>query len=157
MTLRVKAAPSGSRAESGTAGSGAAEDGDSWASRIAKLIPAEALGFYGAAAAFLQTGGGDGTDGGTGGGTGDTTQLWFVAALTVVLIVMVRWVATKGADGKPQVPAIAIAVASFVVWLAAIGQPLSPIDLGGYAKLATVFAMFWGIAVPLIYRGDQSG
>lgn len=113
---------------------------DNWSSRLAKLIPAEALGLYGAGQAIVPA---DRSDG-----------LWVLAACSLVLAAILRWRATRDATGKPQYGAVCIALVSFVLWIMALKPPSGPIDLGVNAFYASLGALTWGTVLPIVYKGD---
>ncbi len=136
--------------EEGVAG----QDGDEWSTRIAKLIPAEALGLYGSAVALVP----------------DTpyrlAALWVVATICGGLTIVVRYRATRDPrTGAPQVAAIVIALISFLIWLAALGGTastaagsllVSPIILPtGLEFAGSLVALLWGSVVPYFYTGDN--
>ncbi|MCG8506937.1 MAG: hypothetical protein MI755_20195 [Sphingomonadales bacterium] len=115
---------------------------DGWGSRIAKLIPAEALGLYGAGSAVAG---------------GKALGLWILAAACLVLSGVLRYRATQDpATGSPQWSAVIIAVISFTLWVVALEPPAGPIELGENAYLAAIFALIWGAAVPAFYKGDPA-
>jgi hypothetical protein len=115
-------------------------DADSWASRLAKLIPAEALGLYGAGQAIVPK---DRPEG-----------LWVLAAASLLLAGSIRWIATRDDDGRPQYRAVAIALFSFVLWVAALKPPTGPLDLGENAFYASLAALIWATTLPVFYKGD---
>lgn len=129
---------------------GASEPADEWGARVAKLIPAEALGFYGTAVGMVSTW-----------PTGTFAlrpTLVAVMLISCVLIVMVRFHSTKSIGGDvPQVKAISISVVSFLIWLAALsatGDGMSPFPKAWTAPYAPLVALMWGTLVPYFYKGD---
>ena len=141
MTLRIQRpiTVEGVDASGGTSG-------DDWGARIAKLIPAEALGLYGTAVAF-----GKSTN-----QTVETLVLWIIVAVCCGLTVLIRYRATLDpVTHRPAWTAIAIALVSFILWVWALGPPNSPIpvvsDLPTAGPLA---ALLWGTILPYIYRGE---
>lgn len=131
MTLRIQ---NGSGSE--------AEPGDTWATRLAKLIPGEALALYGAGQTIVPD---DQPDG-----------LWILAAGCLVLIGILRWKGTQLPHSRPQLTAVLIAMVSFGLWIAALQPPAGPIDLGDQAWLAALGALLWATIIPLIYKGDSN-
>jgi hypothetical protein len=120
------------------------DEGDEWGTRIAKLIPAEALGLYGSAVALIPAA-----------SSARVGALWVVVLVCCGLTTLLRYRATLDpATRKPQWAAIAISIVSFILWLVALGGPTSPImlppDLSFAGPLA---ALLWGTIVPYIYRG----
>ncbi|KQU55849.1 hypothetical protein ASG67_06985 [Sphingomonas sp. Leaf339] len=129
-----------------TAAPAMAVAGDDWGTRIAKLVPAEALGLYGSAVALVQTPSASVRVG----------ALWVIVAICAVLTIFIRYRSTLDpATGRPQWPAIAISLVSFILWLTAIGAPTSPIALPeGLAFAGPLAALLWGAVLPYIYRGE---
>jgi hypothetical protein len=117
----------------------AASAGDSWTEKLAKLMPGEALGLYGAGSSMIP-------------GSHDEV-LWALAGGCLAFCAALRFVATRGADGRPQWAAILIASVSFVLWLVALGPPGSPIDLGGYGYVGGLAALVWATVLPAFYKG----
>lgn len=143
MSLRVKAR---SRLEGLEAPGGG--DADGWASRIAKLIPGEALGLYGTAAGLINPG-----------RTDPAVALGLVTLACCIVTVMVRLRATRDpAEGRgPQVVAIVIALVSFLLWVAALGatgQGISPLSGVPGIDYAPLLALLWGTLVPYFYKGE---
>jgi hypothetical protein len=124
-------------------------DADGWASRIAKLIPAEALGLYGTAVGMV----------GTSTALNPKVAMSIVTLACCVVTIMVRLQATRDpAEGRgPQIAAVAIALISFLVWVAALGatgEAVSPFSgLPGVAY-APLIALLWGTLVPYFYKGE---
>lgn len=143
MSLRIIAKTN----DEGVAGSA----GDEWSTRIAKLIPAEALGLYGSAVALVPD------------TPYRTAALWVIVAVCVALTAIVRYRATRDPlTGKPQITAIGIALVSFLIWLAALGgtasgaMTVSPIVLpAGLGFAGSLAALLWGTMVPYFYEGDS--
>lgn len=108
---------------------------------MAKLIPAEALGLYGAGMSLV---------------AGDRNNLskWILAAACLAFAGALRWVATKGSRGTTQWLAVGIAIVSFALWLAALPAGSSPISLGEHAKIAGLLALICATVVPVFYKGD---
>ncbi len=132
MTLRViKRKPIGF--------TGPAAD-DTWATRVGKLIPGEALGLYGAGLPIIPD--------------HRTDALWILVAACLALSIWLRYLATRGEDGKPQPAAIGIAAISFLLWVCALEPPAGPLSLGENAFLVALAALIWGTAVPYFYEGD---
>ncbi|SFK06545.1 hypothetical protein [Caulobacter sp. UNC279MFTsu5.1] len=119
---------------------------DGWATRLAKLIPAEALGLYGAATGVLPPM--DNT----------TLRLVFliiIAAACLAMSIAIRYKSTSLATGRPQVWAIVISSVSFVIWLMSLGIPNSPIPIPQeLAFIPTIIAVIWTTAIGVFYRGD---
>ncbi|MFI8222445.1 hypothetical protein [Pseudomonas sp. NPDC085632] len=144
MSLRVRAPAPPSELESGAL----PEPPDGWATRLAKLMPAEALGLYGAAAALVPGVSAELTVGSR------IKVLWGVAIVCLLFSAAIRWQATTQ-NGKPQIIAIAISSISFLIWLMALGPPNSPIQLSsGFAFVGPLIAVLWATIVSYFYRGD---
>ena len=139
MSLRINKP---SILESAPGGGGGPDD---WGTRIAKLIPAEALGLYGTAVGMVTT-----PD-----PTARTTALWIIIAVCLAITIIIRYRATLDpTTKKPQTVAIAISVVSFILWLIALGAPASPIVLpAALAFAGPLAALLWGTFVPYIYKG----
>ena len=119
---------------------------DGWASRLAKLIPAEALGTYGAATGLVPT-------------TIDSTLrlvlLIVIAVICIAILVAVRLKSTSKGGVKPQVLGIIISAISFVIWIATLGSN-SPIPWpSSVAFLPAILALLWVGAIGVFYRGDE--
>lgn len=145
MSLRIRAAASPSELE----GAQPADNADGWATRLAKLMPAEALGLYGAASSLIPAVSLDVT------ASARNVVLWILALVCLVFSAAIRLRATEQ-GGKPQVTAVAIASISFVIWLTALGPPNSPVQLpNGYAFIGPLIAVVWATIISYFYRGDQ--
>lgn len=120
---------------------------DGWATRLAKLIPAEALGLYGAATGILPP-------------MPDNTTLRLVfliiiAVACLAMSIVIRYKSTSLATGSPQIWAIVISSVSFVIWLMSLGIPNSPIPIPQeLAFIPTIIAVLWTTAIGVFYRGD---
>lgn len=149
MTLRIRRVEQTRTLEAAGVATAAAPAGDDWSARLAKLIPAEALGLYGAAVALVPTSAAQVAP------HSRTIILWCIALVCLVFSAAIRWKATSAGGQKPQVVGIAISLVSFLVWLMALGAPTSPIALPpGYGFLGGLIALVWGTIVPYFYRGD---
>ena len=116
--------------------------------KIVKLIPAEALGLYGAGTTII----GPATN-----GTGvDQLGLSILAAACFVLIIIVRIALTKEKPGdKPQWVGIGIAMVSFLLWLLALGGDAGFSHVWGSREwMGALLALIWGTFVPVLYKGD---
>lgn len=119
---------------------------DGWASRLAKLIPAEALGTYAAVVALIPA---------SVSGTVRLIGLIVVALACIAILVVVRVKSTSKGGVKPQVLAIVISAISFVIWTATLGAN-SPIPLPEAAAwVPTALAALWVAGVGVFYRGDE--
>ncbi len=120
--------------------------GDDYGSRIAKLIPAEALGLYGSAVALVNSPN----------EAAERAALWVIVLVCCVLTVVIRYRATLDpATKRPQWKAIIIALVSFLLWLTALGPRTSPIPVRDDFKFAgALAALLWGTMVPYFYKGE---
>lgn len=119
---------------------------DGWATRLAKLIPAEALGLYGASTGLLPS-------------TLDSTLrlvlLIVIAVICLAISIAIRVKSTSLATGSPQILAIVISSVSFVIWLMTLGIPNSPVPIPQeLAFIPTIIAVIWTTAIGIFYRGD---
>jgi hypothetical protein len=117
------------------------EPADTWAARLAKLIPGEGLALYGAGTTIVPD--------------NQPRGLWVLAAGCAVLIIIVRLKATKGGQQGPQLLSIAIALVSFLLWLVALQPPNGPVDLGVRSWIPALAALLWATIVPAVYTGDK--
>ncbi|MCE7796380.1 hypothetical protein LWE61_07370 [Sphingobium sufflavum] len=133
---------------------GGSDPSDGWSTRIAKLIPAEALGLYGTAVAMVHE------------TPYRVAALWVIALFCILLVFLIRSQATRDPrTGKPQYRAVLIAILSFVIWLVALGSatgtepgalPVSPIPtLPGLEFVGPLAALLWGTIVPYVYTGER--
>lgn len=149
MTLRIekhaKVSSGGVMPESTRARAAQAE-GDDWGSRIAKLVPAEALGLYGSAAALVTAPP----------GSTRTISLSVIALIAAGFAIFIRYRSTYDPATKaPQWSAIGISLVSFFLWLLALGTPTSPIGMpADLSFVAPVAALIWGTLLPHLYKGD---
>ncbi len=121
---------------------------DTYMTRLTKLVPAEAITAY---PLFLNTIPAD---------RRQWQAVMFVAAVILVVVVVLRWSATKGPDGKAQWPAIILSAISFVIWVFVLGTnsdfrglvaiPNVPTEL---ISSLTLFA--WTAIAPAIYTGER--
>jgi|SRR4051794_11922605 hypothetical protein len=117
---------------------------DDWMTRLAKLIPAEALAFYGTISGMIPTD-----------DVARKTYLFGLAALTMVLTIVLRARATKAGFATPQWAAVAIAAASFLFWVAALPAEASPLSIDPSKQwMPGVAAFIWATLVTMFYSGD---
>lgn len=132
MSLRIVNPATGARAVA---------EPDGWASRLAKLVPAEALGLYGTGQALVPADRPDGR--------------MVLAAASLLFAGGLRYLATRDPQtGEPQWPAIIIAMISFSLWVVALRPPAGPFALGANSFYAALLALVWGTVLPAIYKGD---
>lgn len=118
---------------------------DDWGTKIGKLIPAEALGLYGSAAALVPAT-----------SKQHDMALWTVVAVACLILVIIRYRSARDPITKRvQIGAILISLVSFFLWLLAIGKPTSPFGLSqDLAFVGPLAALLWGTAVPYVYNGQ---
>jgi len=120
----------------------AGEPGDTWATRLAKLIPGEALALYGAGTALVPD--------------SEVRGLWFLALVCLAFTCALRWKATQSQGRGPQVWAVVIAAISFALWVAALDRPAGPIDWDDDTVwIPGLLALLWATIVPVFYTGDN--
>jgi hypothetical protein len=145
MSLRVHGLPFGQNREE--APNGATADG--WATRLAKLIPAEALGVYGAAIGLLPNM-----------ADKETARLIILIVITLAclaVLIAVRIKSTaQNADG-PQPLGIAISCVAFLIWCATLGPVNSPFPIPeDYGFIVSLIGMLYVTLVGVFYRGDTT-
>jgi hypothetical protein len=125
---------------------------DTYVTRLTKLVPAEAITAY---PIFLNA-------------YPTNPRPWqyilLVAAVILIVVIVLRWSATKGPDGKAQWPAVILSAISFVIWvfvLSANSDFTTFVDVGRFvpglpAQLLSSLALFaWTAIAPVIYTGDK--
>lgn len=128
---------------------------DTYMTRMTKLVPAEAITAY---PLFLNT---IPTD-------ANTPRPWqavlLIAGVILLVVVVLRWSATKGPDGKAQWPAVILSAISFIMWVFVMGTNtdfssfgvFSNAALGVQPQLLSSLALFaWTAIAPAIYTGDN--
>lgn len=116
---------------------------DSWATRLAKLIPGEALALYGAGSAIVPD--------------DQVWGLWALAFVTLAFTVALRWQATQSTGG-PQLTSVLIAALSFCLWVIALDRPAGPIDWPpDLVWIPALTSLLWATIVPVFYKGDPPG
>ena len=74
--------------------------------------------------------------------------------ICLLLVILVRWKATAGPDGKPEWGGILISTLSFALWIYSVGGSLPwppPQDSG----VISVAIGIWTFAVPYFYKGAK--
>lgn len=145
MSLRVHGLPLGQSREEAPNGSTA----DGWATRLAKLIPAEALGVYGAALGLLPEMAGK-----------ETIRLILLIVVTLAclaILIAVRIKSTaQNADG-PQPIGIIISCIAFLIWTATLGPTSSPFPIPkDFGFIISLVGMLYVALVGVFYRGDTT-
>ena len=153
MSLRINQVSMKLQTEAGVVGAAPppAPSGapDGWATRLAKLVPAEALGLYGAAAGMVPQASAQLTAGQR------QLSLQVIALVCLAFSAAIRIKGTAGEDGKPQFAAVAIALISFLIWLVALGPGNAPFPLpAGLSFAAPIVAVLWATIVSFFYKGD---
>ncbi|MEM7120576.1 MAG: hypothetical protein AAF563_04815 [Pseudomonadota bacterium] len=169
MSLRIVSKRGAAAGASPQPMAGGPQDDDGWSSRIAKLVPAEALGLYGTGLAVLgRSKENETTDtlaANTAGevflslaGDPPLTGLLILFVACLVICVVVRYRATQDpVSKKPQWAAVIVAAVSFIIWVVVLEPPAGPVSLGEYSYLGALVAVIWGAGVPLFYKGDPPG
>jgi hypothetical protein len=135
---------------------GAANLQDTYMSRMSKLVPGEALSSY---PLLLNTIPRDPVS-----SARPLQSVLLVAAVVMIVVVVLRWSATKSAEGKPQWAAVLLSALSFAIWVLVMG---SETDFRGLSVAADVMnissqlisglALFaWTAIAPAIYTGDRT-
>lgn len=105
--------------------------------RLVLLVPAEVISLYVAlkqtAAAFLP-------------------QFGIVCLL---LVILVRWKATTGEDGKPEWGSVLISTLSFGLWIYSVGGSLPWLPAPKDPGVISVAIGVWTFAVPYFYQGGK--
>jgi hypothetical protein len=145
MSLRVHGLPLGQSREQ--APNGATADG--WATRLAKLIPAEALGVYGAAIGLLPN-------------MDDKVVARLIILIVITLACLAILIAVRvkstaqNADG-PQPIGIIISCIAFLIWIAALGPTSSPFPIPkDFGFIVSLIGMLYVALVGVFYRGDTT-
>jgi len=118
---------------------------DDWLTRLAKLIPGEALTFYGAASGVVPREGDSWRQG----------ALWICVAIGVLLVVWIRWNATVGGSRADRFMQALIPVVSFFVWLYSLplGSAPKPIGVPPDHPWTGMFAVIvWVTLTTIFYR-----
>jgi hypothetical protein len=128
---------------------------DTYMSRLTKLVPGEAIAAY---PLFLNTVP----------KVGDSRPWQAVLVIVAVLLIVVlvlRWRATKSADGRAQWPAVFLSGVSFLIWVAAMGPDLGftglsimSIEVPGVSTelLSALLLFAWTAITPAVYTGDTA-
>lgn len=178
MSLRIISQQSARNLESMGGAGGTLED--TYISRLGKLIPGEAVASY---PLFLN--GAKTATATTAAPSGPTESLnsalasgdWRLIALTswivLLVVIILRWRATKGPDGKAQWQAVAISAVAFVILVymmegsfgisnmaamyTATPLPFADISKGAYNFLASLGLFAWTLVAPALYTGGNDG
>jgi hypothetical protein len=128
---------------------------DTYMTRMSKLVPGEAITAY---PVFLNTVQADATT-----GARPWKAVLLVAAVVLIVVLVLRWSATKGPDGKAQWPAVIVSGISFMIWVLVMATDAdfkeAGIALQAYfsvsLQLVAALLMFmWTAIAPAIYTGD---
>lgn len=181
MSLRIISEGAARKLERGvhTGGADAASLQDTYTSRLTKLVPVEAITAY---PVFLNAASGiqpraavpaaaDATRALVASGTPatDPIVIFILSWVFLIMVVVLRWRATKSPDGKAQWPAIIISAISFVIWVYVtkgdfgfsnfvgsnvVGQFLE--RLRDYRDFVSSLVMFaWTLMAPALYTGER--
>ncbi len=112
---------------------------DPYLARLVKLVPSEVVALY---LTFKEVA---------------VTWLGIWGLICLVLVVLVRAVATRGKHQPIQFGAVAIACISFVLWVYATGGTILDLPLpSNVPGLISVAVGVWTFVVPYIYKGDPA-
>ncbi len=123
---------------------------DTYMTRMTKLVPAEAITGYPLFLNMVPA-------------PRQWTAVLVVAGIVLLVVVVLRWSATKGSDGKAQWPAVILSAISFIIWVFVMGTGS---DFSGFAVISnsvlglppqvlSALMMFaWTAIAPAIYTGD---
>jgi hypothetical protein len=102
-----------------------------WFAKLMTMFPAEAVTAYLTGSQYFNGG-----------------SLWLVG-VTLVAVLLVRWVALTSPEGKPNVPAVIVAGVSFLLWVGATADP---------ALAAQVQSLIGDKADPVVFqKGLEKG
>ena len=119
------------------------QQNDDWMTRLAKLIPAEALALYGTVSGMIPA---DLPD--------RKTWLLGLTAITVLIVMWLRSKMTAIGFASPQRKAVWIAAISFIVWVAVLPSEASPFSITDqYQFVPGVVAFLWAFVATQIERG----
>ena len=112
---------------------------DTYITRMTKLVPAEAITAYPLFLNTIQP---------TSAGTSRPWQsVVLVAAVVLIVVVVLRWSATKGPEGKAQWPAVILSAISFVIWVFVMGPNT---DFAGADGTAAIRPLRYPAAIALL-------
>jgi hypothetical protein len=112
---------------------------DPYLARLVKLVPSEVVALY---LTFKEVA---------------VSWLGVWGLICLLLVVLVRAVATGGKHQPIQIGAVAIACVSFVLWVYATGGTILQFPLpSNVPGLISVAVGVWTFLVPYIYKGDPS-
>jgi len=177
MSLRIISAASARNLERGlhTGGTDAGSLQDTYTSRLTKLVPVEAITAYPVflnAASAIQPRAAVAAEtpalAAAAAPATDPIVVLVVSWVFLVMVVVLRWRATKSPDGKAQWPAVIISAISFVIWVYvtkgdlgfanlvgsnSAGQLLT--RLGDYRDFISSLVLFaWTLMAPALYTGE---
>lgn len=124
--------------------------------RLLKLIPSEVVGLYLAGRSAIESKY-PMKEISEGAGTLKAPGAWVWVGWTVfcfIGVIAIRAWATSDVQQKTPVewPAVAIAAASFLIWVYSFGDVFSVATPFWYSLIATLVVLAWTFAIPLFYR-----
>jgi len=116
-----------------------ADAGDSWLTRLVKMVPAEAIGLYGTALPHVEKG---------------RYGLQAAAVMALVVALVIRYAATNERGKRPQIVPLVYASISFGLWLSTLPEGQSPISVHeDFLYVPTLLTLAWVMVAPLLYKG----
>jgi hypothetical protein len=124
---------------------------DTYTTRLAKLVPAEALTAYPMFLNYYPP------------EQRTLNYILGVAAIILLVVIVLRWSATKGPDGKAQWAAIILSAISFVIYVFVLSSATDFAALADVARysplpmplLSSLVLFAWTAIAPSIYTGDS--
>lgn len=160
MSLRISSPGRGGQVRRG--GSGEPLEPDFYMSRLIKLLPAEAVAVY----PMLHNNAEDVAEASaqisSGAGWLPIAMAWFV----LMLVILLRWQATRDANGNAQWGAVAIAAISFFLWVPTMNGSFGILEFATAAEwiawpkpveefVPEVLLIFWTIVIPAFYKPEN--
>lgn len=125
---------------------------ETYSTRLAKLIPIEAITAYGLGTSQLHL---DATKK----AVLHESSLYYLAAICILVSALVRWKQTQDENGKnPQIIGIIISIISFVLFVST-QKGTYGIDIWEWTRNTDVpglLALSWIFIVPILYKGTTS-
>lgn len=117
-------------------------DDDGWLTRLAKLIPAEALAFYGTICGMIPAG-----------QSHRQSYLVVLTVITLLFTISVRIWVTTYPNGRPQWSLVAISAISFLLWACALPAGSSPLDLPPNEQfIVPIISFIWVTLISTFYK-----
>ena len=114
---------------------------EAYLERLLKLIPAEVVSIYPVGRSLIA----------------DDMQQGLWATICLMICVVFRTRMTRGPDGRPQWPAVAIAAVSFIIWVYVLGAHVVGFALPDQYKVwPALMLLAWTTIVPAVYTGGSA-